>query len=131
MYIQGKSIKTLRLKWLKTLTACMLVSVLLFASLYTGKIVYAGNMIDSTFDLDFSGDSTNRATTGLSWEKDTETNTYILTLDNIDLNDGRHITLPTGAKVIIKLIGNSNMYNGKLMTNGGYAFNITITGGVH
>lgn len=116
-------------KILWRITACMLMSVLLFASLYTGKIVYAGNMIDSTFDLDFSGDSTNRATTGLSWEKDTGTDTYILTLDNIDLNDSRDIILPTDKKVIIRLIGNSNMYNGKLMTNGTYAFKITITGG--
>lgn len=81
-------------KILWRITACMLMSVLLFASLYTGRIVYAGNSVPLGFNLDFSNDSSDRETTGtgISWKRDNATNIYTLTLDNIDLNDGRSIT---------------------------------------
>jgi len=85
-------------------------------------------MIESTFNLDFSTTPGDRETTGISWKKNNATNIYTLTLDNIDLNGNRNITLPTGKKVIIKLIGNSKIDNGGLATDATYAFDITITG---
>ena len=126
MYMQSKDVKIFR-EGVRTLTACIIALAMIFSGI--SIYAFAGTAVDPGFNLDFSGDSTNRATTGLTWEKDTVTDTYILTLDNIDLNDSRDITLPTNKKVIIKLIGNSNMYDGKLMTSGAYAFKITITGG--
>lgn len=89
----------------------------------------AKNTVDAGFNLNFNDDTTPRETTDkkLSWAKDTNTDSYILTLDNIYLEKDRDITLPTGKKVTIKTVGDSEI-DSQIIAEGGYSFDITITG---
>lgn len=89
----------------------------------------AKNTVDAGFNLNFNDDATPRETTDkkLSWAKDTNTDSYILTLDNIYLEKDRDITLPTDKKVTIKTVGDSEI-DSQIIAEGGYSFDITITG---
>ncbi len=85
------------------------------------------NAVDSSFNLDFNNYKADRETPGLSWKKDTATNSYILTLDSVYLDKNQQIILPQDEKIIIKSVGKSKI-DGQISSDGTNPLNLTVTG---